>query len=246
MSNLNKKLVVDNVKANENCQESRLVSDSANENCQEPRLVNDTVTGFLGKLGSGDPTPGGGAAASLSSAMGASLLMMVANHTIGKKRYEELEALNLEVRSSAEELLAILEDGIDEDAIAFGKVSAAYGMPRTTDEEKTARSAAIGEASVSAANAPMKVMEASLEGLHLAKQLKGNSNPNLESDILVAALSFNSGLVSASYNVEANLSGIRKKDPDLADRMKTRSDDIISEAAELVGEITWKSQDAKR
>lgn len=225
-------------------QKSRILGQD-DPGCDMSRLVDLRITDFLGQLGSGAPTPGGGAAASLSSAMGAALLMMVANHTIGKKRYEEYEALNLEVRDEAEVLLAKLIEGVDEDAIAFGKVSAAYGMPRDNDEQKAARSAAIGEASVSAAEAPLVVMEASLAGLHLAKQLKGNSNPNLESDILVAALSFNSGLVSASYNVEANLSGIRKKDPDLADRMKTRSSDIISEAAELVGEITWKSQDAE-
>ena len=89
-----------------------------------------SIEEYLKRLGSGDPTPGGGAAAALTSAQGAALIMMVANHTIGKPKYAEFEELNKDILSEAEVLLGSLTDGIDNDAEAFGKVSAAYALPR--------------------------------------------------------------------------------------------------------------------
>ena len=88
------------------------------------------IEDYLQQLGSGAPTPGGGAAAALTSAQGAALIMMVANHTIGKPKYAEFEELNKDILAEAEVLLGRLMDGIDTDAKAFGKVSAAYALPR--------------------------------------------------------------------------------------------------------------------
>ena len=136
-----------------------------------------SVKEYLERLGSGDPTPGGGAAAALMSAQGAALIMMVANHTIGKPKYAEFEELNKEVLGEAEVLLKSLTEGADNDADAFGKVSAAYAMPK--DDEN--RAAEIASASVLAAEAPLVVMEDSLAALRLAAKLKGRSNKNLES-----------------------------------------------------------------
>jgi len=89
-----------------------------------------TIEDYLERLGSGSPTPGGGAAAALTSAQGAALVMMVANHTIGKPKYAEFEELNTFILEEAGELLVKLEAGMDRDAEAFGKVSAAYALPR--------------------------------------------------------------------------------------------------------------------
>ena len=89
-----------------------------------------SIEEYLKRLGSGDPTPGGGAAAALTSAQGAALIMMVANHTIGKPKYAEFEELNKDILDEAEVLLGSLMDGIDNDAEAFGKVSRAYALPR--------------------------------------------------------------------------------------------------------------------
>lgn len=88
------------------------------------------ICDFLERLGSGAPTPGGGAAAALSSAQGAALIMMVANHTIGKPKYAEFEELNKDILAEAEGLMVRLTEGMDRDAEAFGKVSDAYGLPR--------------------------------------------------------------------------------------------------------------------
>jgi formiminotetrahydrofolate cyclodeaminase len=189
---------------------------------------------FLKRLGSGDPTPGGGAAAALTSAQGAALIMMVANLTIGKPGYEEFEELNKDILGEAEVLLASLTDGIDNDAEAFGKVAAAYALPKT-DTEK--RSAEIASASVTAAEAPLMVMEDSLAGLRLASTLRGRSNKNVESDILVAAHCLYAGLRSAKLNVEANLPAIKKADPYTAHIMDMRASDALRDATVIISEL---------
>jgi formiminotetrahydrofolate cyclodeaminase len=199
-----------------------------------------TINEFAGALGSGEPTPGGGAAAALESALGAALIMMVANHTIGKPKYAEFEELNKDVLAEAETIRGRLLEGVDKDAEAFGKVSAAYGMPRETDDEKAARTAAIATASVEAAEAPLTVMEDSAAALRLAGCMLGRSNANLKSDIYVAALSLQAGLKSASYNVDANLPAIERADADLAASMRERKAELINEADRLASEILEK------
>ena len=195
-----------------------------------------SIEDYLKRLGSGEPTPGGGAAAALTSAQGAALIMMVANHTIGKPKYAEFEELNKDILSEAEVLLGSLADGIDNDA-AFGKVSAAYALPKTNEEK---RSAAISAASVLAAEAPLMVMEDSLAALRLAATLKGRSNRMLESDIFVAALHLYAGIRSAYYNVEANMPAIEKADPALALEMRQHTADILSDANEIFAELSGK------
>ena len=91
---------------------------------------NYSIEEYLERLGSGSPTPGGGAAAALTSAQGAALIMMVANHTIGKPKYAEFEELNKDILAEAKELADRLMHGIDRDAEEFSKVSDAYALPR--------------------------------------------------------------------------------------------------------------------
>ena len=190
-----------------------------------------SIEDYLKRLGSGEPTPGGGAAAALTSAQGAALIMMVANHTKGKPKYAEFEELNKDILSEAEVLLGSLADGIDNDAAAFGKVSAAYALPKTNEEK---RSAAISAASVLAAEAPLMVMEDSLSALRLAATMKGRSNRMLESDIYVAALSLSSGIRSANLNVDANLPAIEKADPEIASSMRLRVARILAETDTII------------
>ena len=232
-----------------------------------------SIEDYLRKLGSGDPTPGGGAAAALTSAQGAALIMMVANHTIGKPKYAEVEELNTFLLEEAEALLVKLEAGMDRDAEAFGKVSEAYALPRLfsdiqidrvsaeierlrseghviddiNEEGMTGeimdqieealqadRQAAISEASVEAAEAPLSLMEDSLAALRLAATMKGRSNKMLESDIYVAALSLAAGIRSANFNVDANLPAIERSDTDLASSMHLRAAGILAETDTII------------
>lgn len=193
----------------------------------------ESIEKFTEQLGSGEPTPGGGAAAALGSALGAALIMMVANHTIGKARYAEFEELNRDVLAEAEVLRVRLLEGMDRDAEAFGKVAEAYALPKGSD----ARAEAIGRASVEAARAPLAVMEDSLTALRLARSMKGRSNSMLESDIIVAARSLHAGILSAEINVEANLPAIQRTDAALADELRSRAASILTEAEQLIAEI---------
>ncbi len=201
----------------------------------EKKLSELSIEEFAEALGSAAPVPGGGAAAALSAALGAALLMMVANHTIGKIKYAEYEELNIEVRDQAEKLRAGFLAGIDRDAEAFSKVSEAYRMPRDPD---SVRSDAIAAASEEAAAAPLAVMEDCADALDLAERLLGRSNPNLRSDILVAALSLHSGLVSAGFNVDANIPAIALKSPGRASALRDRAAALRRRADDVTARIT--------
>lgn len=206
----------------------------------EDRFRNNTIEDFAGRLGSAEPTPGGGAAAALESALGAALLMMVANCTIGKGRYASFEELNRKVLAEASALRDRLMDGTDRDAEAFGGVSAAYKLPNDSEDEKTARARAIAAASLEASDAPLAVMRDSLYGLELALSMMGSSNPKLESDVVAAALSFNAGLQISAVNIDANLGAIIKEDLRGAEKLQKEADDIRRKASRIIAEITDK------
>lgn len=193
-----------------------------------------TVDEYLKRLASRSATPGGGAAAALTSAQGAALIMMVANLTIGKKGYEEFEELNKDILGEAEVLLGSLTEGIDNDADAFGKLSAAYALPKDNEN----RAAEIASASVLAAEAPLMVMEDSIAALRLAAKLKGRSNKNLESDIYVAALCLYAGIKSAKINVDENLKVLWKADPYNAHLMDIRASDVLTDATLIITELS--------
>ena len=205
-------------------------------------INNLTIDEYLARLASRSATPGGGAAAALTSAQGAALIMMVANLTIGKPAYAEFEELNKEVLGEAEVLLKSLTEGADNDADAFGKVSAAYALPK--DDEN--RAAEIASASVLAAEAPLMVMEDSLAALRLAAKLKGRSNKNLESDIYVAALCLYAGIKSAKVNVDANLKVIWKADPYNAHLMDCRASDVLTDATLIITELSHSRNSEKQ
>jgi len=199
------------------------------------KLVNKEVKEYLKVLKSEAPAPGGGAVCALAGAQGAALVMMVANLTIGKKKYAEYNALCVETREKTEEVYQKLVDGIDEDKTAFEKVSAAYGMPKDTDELKQKRTKAIASASIEAAETPLEAMELSLQGLKLTQALLGKSNANLISDLGVAAVNFYSAISGAEMNVLINLSSI--KDKEKAEYLSRRSKEILREGKELSDKI---------
>lgn len=200
-------------------------------------LVEKSIEEFLEELKSDSPTPGGGGVAALNSALGAAQIMMVANLTIGRERYAEYEEECREALAELEELRADLMAGVDADAEAFGKVAEAYKMPMSNDAEKEAREVEIANASLMAASAPLSVMQSGIRAMEICKALLGRSNPNLESDLKVAALSLHAGLKSAKFNVDANMSGLSKKDPALAEATEFLANELLAQCEELISEI---------
>lgn len=205
------------------------------EEIMAEKLVNTEISEYIEVLSSEAPAPGGGAVAALTAAQGAALIMMVANLTIGKKKYAEYEELNIGARDEARTYLEQLMKGVDEDKEAFEQVSKAYSMAKQTDSEKATRREAIAIASVGAADAPLKLMRAGVCALRLAADMIGKSNANLVSDLYVAALNLNAGVQAASYNVAANIPYIA--DRELAASWGAEAGELAGAAAELAGQI---------
>jgi methenyltetrahydrofolate cyclohydrolase len=193
--------------------------------------ANSSIATFLDDLASERPTPGGGGAAALCGAIGAALVSMVANLTIGKKTYEavweDLEAVN----TKTEALRAELTRAIEEDVAAFNSVMGAYGLPRATEEEKAKRTAAIQAALKDATLAPLRAVKACFEVIRLSAAVAEKGNLNVISDAGVAVLSANAGLRSAALNVFVNAKAI--KDRDFAEKQIADVNALITHAAEM-------------
>jgi formiminotetrahydrofolate cyclodeaminase len=172
-------------------------------------LIDKTVTEFLDALASSAPAPGGGSVAALSGAMGAALVSMVCNLTLGKKKYADVQADIQALLEQSEALRHELTDLLQADVEAFTGVSQAYKMPRNTPEAKAARSAAIQEALKLATMPPIHVAEACVSVLDLCTPAAEKGNRQAVSDAGVAALMAEAGLRSAALNVLINLNTIK-------------------------------------
>jgi formiminotetrahydrofolate cyclodeaminase len=157
------------------------------------------------RLASRDPIPGGGSAAAIAGAMGAALVGMVAELTIGRRDAEahgtELASLRDDAARYRDELLSLAQT----DAAAYAAVVAARKLPKATDEEKAARRAALDEAMVAAADAPLHVARLAAATLELAARIAPIGNPNAASDAGVAAQLASAAVRGAVLNVRINL-----------------------------------------
>lgn len=173
------------------------------------RLIDLDIKKYMENLASNLPAPGGGSASALAGAQGISLVMMVAELTVGKEKYKEWEPYCQKAISDGAAIQTNFLKAIDDDTDAYNKVGAAFKLPKNTDEEKAARSRAIQVATVLATRVPLRTMEISLDALKVAESLIGKSNPNCSSDIGVGALNLKSALMGAWLNVKINLPGIK-------------------------------------
>lgn len=176
------------------------------------QLADMTTKDYLKLLASDAPAPGGGSVSALSAAQGAALTAMVCDLTIPKEKYAAFRETCEQVRRDILSVLDELIVAIDKDTEAYNKVSAAFKMPKDTEEQKVARSAAIREATVEATKVPYRTMELCLAGLSITQRAVGRSNPNAASDLGVAALNLLAGLKGAYLNVKINLPGIKDEE----------------------------------
>jgi len=173
------------------------------------KLTTQKVTEFLDALASSAPAPGGGSVAALAGALGAALVSMVCNLTLGKAKYADVQDDISALVAQSEALRRQLTDLLEADVAAYTGVSAAYKLPRETPDEKAARTAAIQEALKSATVVPMQVAEACVQVLSLCPPAADKGNVNAISDVGVAALMAEAGLRSAALNVYINLNAIQ-------------------------------------
>jgi formiminotetrahydrofolate cyclodeaminase len=163
---------------------------------------------LLQRLGSSDPTPGGGAAAALAGALGAALVQMTASLTIGRPRFANVEDQAQRIARRTAEVRQRLARLGEADAEAFDKVSAAYRLPRADDAQKAGRSASIQSALRLAAEVPLETARLCLGVVEVAEEAAPVLNQAVISDVLVGALLAQAALRAAAINVEINLASM--------------------------------------
>jgi len=168
-----------------------------------------SISSFLDNLAGKSPTPGGGSACAIMGAMGAGLVSMVCNLTLGKKGYEGVEAEIQRTLADAEAVRARLTALVNADVEAFDKVMAAYAMSKDTEAEKLQRSAAIQDALKAATEVPLACAKACAEVIELSRVAAEKGNKNVVSDAGVAVLAGYAALKSAALNVYVNVGSIK-------------------------------------
>ena len=162
-------------------------------------------TEFLTALASSAPAPGGGGGAAMAGALAAALASMVANLTIGKEKFAQQEPEVKALLEEAEEVRRRLLGLVEDDAAVFNSFMSCYKLPKATEEDKAARTAAIRSAAKEAAEVPLAIARASYKVLTLADRLVRIGNPGVITDGACSALLARAALRCAEYNVRINL-----------------------------------------
>ncbi len=168
-------------------------------------IRSQTLGDFLNELASGNATPGGGAGAAVAGAMGAALLSMVANLTIGKKKYAEAEEEMKQILARSEAIREEMTNLAQLDAHVFERVMGAYRMPKETEGQSSAREAAIQNTLMDATQVPLKVASQAAELFEYAPILAEKGNRNAISDVGVGLLLADAAMRGALMNVDINL-----------------------------------------
>jgi len=168
-------------------------------------LAGMPVSQFLDDLASSKPAPGGGSVAGLAGSLGAGLLSMVCNLTLGKKKYADVQEDITVLVGKTEKLRNELTSLIEEDIKAYTFLNDTMKMPRDTDEQKAARDKAMDGALKGATNVPMKIAEACVAVMDICQETADKGNSNAISDVGVGILLAEAGLRSAALNVLINL-----------------------------------------
>ena len=187
-------------------------------------IRDESIESYLGRLASGEPTPGGGATGALAVAEGAGLLAMAARFSAAEE----------DARSS-EGLIAACLGLADGDERGFGAVAEAFGLPRDTPEARSRRSAAIQAALAEAVRPPRGIVDAAERALDVAERVLDAANPNVLSDVGAALGCIRGGLTAAAVTLETNLGplrdegleGVLRTDVDRADRLVARADALL-------------------
>jgi formiminotetrahydrofolate cyclodeaminase len=185
-------------------------------------MKNMTIDEFAQIVASDSPVPGGGSIAALCGALSAALAEMVANLTVGKKKYADSKEEMADIISKASALRDKLLNYIEEDSLAYNKVMEAYKLPKETEQEKSLRLSEIEEGLKIAASVPLKVAETSFEILPLAEAVVLRGNSNSVTDALVGAMMARTGVLSAVLNIRINLDSI--KDSEFVKVLKEKAD----------------------
>ena len=212
------------------------------KNKADSKLVNMTLTDFADETASESPAPGGGSISAYVGALGVSLATMVANLSSHKKgwddRWEEFSNWAEKGEQYKNELVKL----VDADTKAFNQIMSAFGLPKSTNEEKAVRSKAIQEATKFAIEIPFRVMQVSYDSMEVIKAMAEIGNPNSISDAGVGALCARSAVMGAFMNVRINASGYDDKTfvTDVLNRGREIENKTIALEAEILKTIDGK------
>ena len=199
-------------------------------------LTELTVKGLLAETAGDAPVPGGGSISALNGAIAAALAEMVANLTIGKKKYADVQDEMAEIAKNAAALQKELVLDVDRDSEAYDGVSQAFKLPKETDEEKVIRSAAIQENTKKAALVPMEVARRASALLPSIEAVVARGNQNAVTDGCVAMMCARVAVVGALFNVRINLTSI--KDEEFVARLREEADrleaDVLAREAAVI------------
>lgn len=172
-------------------------------------LKDMTVAELAALTASNSPAPGGGAIAAMTGAYGAALAAMVANLTLGKKGYEDVQDEMAALAGEADKLRTELLEAIQKDSSSFDAFMSALSMPKNTDEEKAARTAAMQQALKEAAEVPYQTALAAARIMPLAEAAVQRGNAKAVTDGLVSAMMARTAVRGALLNVKINLESIK-------------------------------------
>lgn len=206
-------------------------------------MKNMTIEAFAAQTASNDPVPGGGSISALAGSLAAALAEMVAGLTIGKKKYaeveEEMKAVIPGMQSTREQLLL----DIKRDSESFNLYMQALGLPKDTDEEKAARTAAMQNGLKEAVKVPLSVAKASVTILPVAELMVTKGNQSAVTDGLVAAMMARTAVLGALFNVKINLQSI--KDEEFVNEIAKEVKELEIQAVELERKILNQSEVGK-
>jgi glutamate formiminotransferase/formiminotetrahydrofolate cyclodeaminase len=198
-------------------------------------LVNMTLSDFADETASESPAPGGGSISAYVGSLGAALSAMVANLSAHKRgwdeRWEEFSVWAEKAENAKNTLLKL----VDADTKAFNEIMNAFGLPKTTDEEKKCRSKAIQEATKLAIEIPFKVMQSAFESMESIKAMATIGNPNSVTDAGVGALCARAAIRGAFLNVKINSASY--KDKNFVDEMLKKGSEIEKQAEKIEDEV---------
>ncbi|MCI9162201.1 MAG: cyclodeaminase/cyclohydrolase family protein [Lachnospiraceae bacterium] len=203
-------------------------------------MVKDRIVGeWIDVLASKAPVPGGGGASALGGALGAALGQMVANLTVGKKRYADVEEKMQESLAGLQGLLQELLELADKDAQVFAPLAEAYAMPSGTEQQKAAKEQVMEERLLAASLVPMEMMEKSLEVLDILEFLGEKGSRMAISDVGVAVQFARAALTGAVMNVYINTKAMknREKAEDLNQKANKMIDAGTQKADAIYGQV---------
>jgi len=202
-----------------------------NEFCIKDMLISD----FTEKLASKEPVPGGGGASALAAALGAALGSMVANLTVGKKKYADVENEIIEQRDIADGLRAKLLELADDDAKAFYPLSQAYSLPTDTEEQRKHKDEVMEAALRTACGPPLDIMKCCADAIKMVGIMAQKGSVIAISDAAAGAALCSGAMRAASLNIYINSKYM--KDSDWAENINKEADDLVEKYVPIADDI---------